>query len=385
MHFASVTVLLLSQGLLCLAGQIGSRLSQEENDTGAAKVRACTAKFHPRDLSNENLRKIHIFFNGYDQRFLSDIQCLEVDTESFVCEGGGFSSDALPSKRLAKAHVLLYEMCARAAGDQTILLDMFASTSLPETAETLHPASVLNDICQQNKWMKTMERVDHDLQLTIQKANGEQAIPPQRKRIGSSIHYARYCLIVQALQVLVSRTSAMTMEKLAQVIRGTSLQFEQTVLEEESDTVEYKMADDDRLAALRLHLKRYLCSTAVGFLNGPLLGNKHEEVKRIVFGVTDDLIVRGYRLDLHARDHLEQRVNSLLYNISPRHMFEAKVNWIPVVGCPEPEERFVMEVMILRRNKEDEEEQETIVFAEKGDHDKIFIRLGPATYQLGRI
>ena len=380
---ALLVSVLLSQGLVAIAGQIGSRVNPE--DPRAAEVLSCAAEFHPQRMSNENLRKLNIFFNGYDQQFLSDVQCHEVDVERYVCRGGGFTSDTLPSKRLAKAHVLSYEMCARAAGEQSVLLDMFTSISLPEPAETSHPASVLNDLCQQNKWTKTIERVDHELQLTIQEATGRQPIPVQRKRIGSSIHHARYCLIIQALQVLVARTSAITMERLAQVIRGTSLQFGQSVLEEESDTVEYKMADDDSLSALKLHLKRYLCSTAVGFLNGPLLGCKQDQVKRIVFGVTDDLIVRGYRLDLHARDYLEQRVNALLYNVSPRHLFEPQVNWIPVVGCSEEaaEERFVMEVMIMRRNIEEEDNK--IIFAEKGEHGRIFIRLGPATYQLGKV
>ena len=385
------------KALILAAGQLASRLlsgEEKENSTVGINemVQQCAAQYHPSRLSNEAIRKSFIFFNGYDPSFLLGIQCEESKhgEEGFICHSKNSMvwSNVQQSKRLAKAQVLSYELCARAAGDQSIVADMFRVTTLPEheTTEAYHPNSVLNTLCQQNGWILERRLEGDELGLVLaHQADLQLVIPEQRKKIGSSIQHARYMLAIQTLQVLAARRPAL-METLAHVIRGTSFQFGQTVTEEESDTLEYKMAEKDTAKALSMHITRHLCKAVVGFLNGPLLGDQQARVKRIVFGISDSLVVRGYQTNTYDRDHVEQHVQALLNTVQPRALFEAKVNWIPVLGAvslPTNGEQYVMEVIVLR--KEQKKEAEYVVFAENGDKKKIYIRLGPATYQLGRV
>ena len=373
------TLAALSQALLASAGLVFSR--ETVSPSIKEDVQHCAWRFHPHRLSNVDIRKVFIFFNGYDSSFMTQIRCEEAQDAGYTCD----DSDVHPSKRLAKAQVLTFELCARAKGDEQMIADILEHVPLPENTQTAHeaahhPASVLNTLCLRHRWSKEWVRKNEDeIALRLTGRDGP-VIPEQSKLIGSSIRHARYSVTVQALQVLAATTTTFTMDALAQVVRGSSLQYRQKVTEPESDTVEYKMAVSARLSR---HITRYLCSTVVGFLNGPLLGQRQPVVKRIVFGIDDDLVVHGYRMNDHTRDLAEQQVNAILNTITPRDRFQAQTHWVPVVGSPYDGQQYVMEVMILR--KESHNDLTPIVFAEQNDHNKIFIRLGPATYQLGRV
>ena len=214
------------------------------------------------------------------------------------------------------------------------------------------------------------------LALSVTSSNvlcDELVMPTQRKLIGSSIQNTRHSLALQALEFLSARDQAL-MGTLARIVQGTSLQFGQKVAEAESATLEYKLALDGTAKGLRVHVAKHLVKTIVGFLNGSLLGDRQERLKRIVFGISDDLCVRGYTVSAKERDEIEQSVNMYLFAVHPRHLFQANVHWIPVLGEPL---RYVLEVMVLRS----QQDKDTI-FAELGDKRKIQLRLGPATYTL---
>ncbi|MBC3382626.1 RNA-binding domain-containing protein [Pseudomonas sp. SWRI179] len=116
-----------------------------------------------------------------------------------------------------------------------------------------------------------------------------------------------------------------------------SFRLREKLLEEESETLEFKSVNSKNSAkTIAQQFKRYL----IGFLNS--------DGGRILFGVTDEGIVEGVKINRDERDELQRLLTATVHSISPSF----PQNSIKIISRPlissgsEVTDQFVVEIII---------------------------------------